>query len=159
MKKIALILTVLIALMTQSCGGSKNGGGNLPVKFKTEYKDNHKWSNPYTYLTSSFKKEGDLMRSSHEIEFDGKNLYIDKGSAYEVKYDVVDYSYEKTDIAKGDGSQDLYIITAKQMGDDFLIHNVSISIAELNGEKAKFFTLPNITRRNELLGVTIMFGE
>ena len=157
MKRIALICLATIVLFV-SCN-KRNNDGNLPVKFKTEYEDGHSWSTPYTYLTSTFKKEGDLQRTNHDIEFDGSNLYIDKGSAYEVKYDVVDYSYEHTDIVKGDGSQDLYIITAKQPGDDFLIHNISISVAELNGGRVKIFTLPNITKRSELLGVTVMFGE
>ena len=120
--------------------------------------ENHVWSTSYALITNRMEKESDTSFESHDIEFDGKTFYIDKGTVVEGKYDVIDYTYNKTPINRGVGEQEQYIITAKEYREEYPTHNISITLAECNGQKMSFVTIPMVNKRNELTSVMVLYG-
>lgn len=159
MKKIAFILLLTLALLQVSCGSESSEKGNLPVKLKTEMEENHCWNTSYCLVTNQMVKESGIEFKTHDIEFDGETFYIDKGGDVEGRFDVIDYSYQKTAINKGVGEQEQYIITAKQHGEEFPTHNISITIAGNAGQKMTFVTIPMVNKRNELTSVMVLYGQ
>lgn len=158
MKKMAFIMLLTLALLQVSC--SKSGEkGNLPVKIKTEMEEHHQWNTSYSLVTNQMVKESGMTFKSHEIEFDGETFYIDKGTEVEGRFDVVDYTYEKSAINRGVGEQELYIITAKQHGEEYPTHNISITLAENAGQGMTFVTIPMVNKRNELTSVIVLYGQ
>lgn len=108
--------------------------------------------------TMDVKKEKGLMPSLHDIEFDGKTLYIDKGSETQGVFAVDEYTYNESMICNGEVKQSQYIITATEKDWKYKAHNISLTIGEYKGKTQYFVTLPMITNTNELGNVITMYG-
>ncbi len=158
MKKLAFITIMMIALLQVSCSSKSEKGGNLPIKVNTSMEENHRWNRPDNLLTNRKEKEDGVKMVNHTIDFDGKSFVLDKGTDSETVYDVNDYTYSETDIYNGQGKQEQYIITATCKADGYPTHNISIIKASGNYQSMVFVTIPLVDKRNELSGVSVMYG-